>query len=183
MVSHTGYNWLIFVKIHDWLVQRSWTLWTPRVPHIHKLFFINFRGVVCACKFISSWQLFAEWTKCHVYTWFRSGDWYCQNKAPEVNSFSRECYQVPPPPCFWGESLGTRLLLQCHHLHSQEFNFYFMRLHCLGLCAHAQTDWIIKMTVSVLATCTLCAVGEAVQISKQIEVTLRHQEKAINWAI
>ena len=108
MVSHTGYNWLIFVKIHDWLVQRSWTLWTPRVPHIHKLFFINFRGVVCACKFISSWQLFAEWTKCHVYTWFRSGDWYCQNKAPEVNSFSRECYQVPPPPPVFEERAWVR---------------------------------------------------------------------------
>ena len=67
----------------------------------------NFRGLVWAYKFISNWQYFAEWTKCHVYTWFCSAIWlYRQSKVPEVDNFSCECYQAPSSPVFekgaWG---------------------------------------------------------------------------------
>ena len=37
---------------------------------------------------------------------------HMNDDVPEVDSFSYECYQALSSPCFWGESLGTMLLIR-----------------------------------------------------------------------
>ena len=57
-------------------------------------FLLSGQNVTCACGFVLQY------------------DWYRQSKVAEVDNFSCGCYQAlssPPPPCLWGESLGTRL--------------------------------------------------------------------------
>ena len=46
----------------------------------------------------------------HTYYQYQNGFVYHVNDdAPEVDTFSRECYQALSSPRFWGESLGLRL--------------------------------------------------------------------------
>ena len=59
--------------------------------------------------FIFELIFFAEWIKCHMYTWFCSAIWLV---PPEQGGGSRQFFlrMLPgSPPRFWGESLGTRL--------------------------------------------------------------------------
>ena len=51
-----------------------------------------------------NWQFFAERTNCHMYTWFHSAiSW-------RSTAFPTDVTRLSPSPCFWGKSLGTRIL-------------------------------------------------------------------------
>ena len=141
----------------------------------------------------SSWKFFVEWTKCHVYTWFRSAIWLV---PPEPGDGSRQLFlwmlpgSLLPPPVFEESAYISITIVQNYTTSFRYYgdNDFIIRTFNFIAYVQMQCTWLVVLIqILVVITACSCKASPLTPIhSRKLDVwyyTVQWRYKLHTWTI